>query len=204
MNNNILELPEQKYEIILADPPWEYRQCGSKNNSRGMAKQHYDTMSTEDICALPIRSISTDNAICFMWATFPNIGEALKVLAAWDFLYKTAAFIWVKKNKRSDTYFWGMGAYSRACAEICLLGISKNTRASDMVISHSVHQIIDAPIEEHSKKPDIVRDKIIELLGDRPRIELFARQRCRGWDAWGLETDKFNENKVQQCQLFYN
>jgi len=158
-----------------------------------MAKQHYDTMSTDEICALPVRSISTDNAICFMWATFPNIGEALKVFEAWGFAYKTASFVWVKKNRQSDTYFWGMGAYTRANSEVCLLGISKNTKATEMVVSHAVHQIIETPVEAHSKKPDIVRDKIIKLLGDRPRIELFARQQIPGWDSWGLETTKFND-----------
>jgi len=161
-----------------------------------MAKQHYDTMSTAEICALPVRNISTDNAICFMWATLPNISEALKALESWGYAYKTAAFVWVKKNRKSNTNFWGMGAYTRANAEVCLLGISKATKAKEMVISNAVHQIIEAPVEVHSKKPDIVRNKIIDLLGDRPRIELFARQQCTGWDSWGLETTKFNDCKV--------
>lgn len=185
--------PNKKYHIIYADPPWEYKQSGSTTNSRGMAKQHYPTMSTEEICSLPVREICTDNAICFMWATFPNIGEALKVMKAWGFEYKTAAFVWVKKNKKSWTNFWGMGAYTRANAEVCLLGISKNTKAKQMVKRHDIHQIIEAPIEQHSKKPDIVRDKIVQLLGDLPRIELFARQRTPGWDVWGNEVDKFKE-----------
>ena len=185
---NKIELPNKKYEIILADPPWSYRQSGG----RGTAKRHYDTMSTDEICSLPVRSISTDNAICFMWATFPNIGEALKVLSAWQFEFKTAAFVWVKKNKKSDTYFWGMGAYTRSNAEVCLLGISKKTKAKEMIKHHTVHQIIIAPLEAHSQKPAIVRDRIIVLLGDRPRIELFARQQVVGWDNWGLEVTKFN------------
>jgi len=180
-------LPQKKYQIIYADPPWEYKQSGSETNSRGMAKQHYSTMSTEDICNLPVREICTDNAICFMWATFPNIGEALKVMKAWGFDYKTAAFVWIKKNKKSWTKFWGMGAYTRANAEVCLLGISKNTKAKQIVKRHDIHQIIESPVEHHSKKPDIVRDKIVQLLGDLPRIELFARQQVTGWDCWGDE-----------------
>ena len=82
----------KKYDVIYADPPWEYRQNGGAN-SRGMAKQHYDTMSTTEICDLPIRNICTDKTVCFMWATFPNISEAIKVLEAWGFTYKTAAFV---------------------------------------------------------------------------------------------------------------
>ena len=119
---------DKKYDVIYADPPWEYRQSGSKINSRGMAKQHYDTMSTDDICKLPVRKICTDKAVCFMWATFPNISEALKVVEAWGFKYKTAAFVWIKKNKKSDSLFLGMGVYTRANAEVCLLGISKETK----------------------------------------------------------------------------
>jgi N6-adenosine-specific RNA methylase IME4 len=178
---------DKKYQIIYADPPWEYCQSGSEKNSRGMAKQHYDTMTTEDICNLPIRKIATDNAICFMWATFPNIDQALKVLKAWGFIYKTASFVWVKKNKKSNSNFWGMGAWTRANAEVCLIGISKKTKASDCVKSHAVHQIIESPVERHSKKPDETRTRILELLGDVPRIELFARQHAEGWDCWGNE-----------------
>ena len=70
----------KKYQIIYADPPWHYRQSGSTKNSRGMAKQHYETMSTNDICELPVRQIATDNAICFMWATFPNEEDAIKAM----------------------------------------------------------------------------------------------------------------------------
>lgn len=176
----------KKYNIIYADPPWEYKQSGSIKNSRGMAKQHYKTMSTQDISKLPIRELCTDNALIFMWATFPNITEAIKLMQAWGFTYKTAAFVWVKKNKNGSN-FWGMGAYTRANAEVCLLGISKKTKASEIVKSHGVHQIIESIIEQHSKKPDIVRDKIIELVGDLPRIELFARQHVDGWDCWGNE-----------------
>lgn len=156
---------EKKYDVIYADPPWDYRQHGGKAGSRGMAKKHYGTMKTEEICSLPVRSIATEKTMLFMWATFPNISEALKVIEAWGFEYKTAAFVWVKTNRKSGSYFWGMGAYTRANAEVCLLAISKKTRASEMVKRHNIHQIIDAPVERHSKKPDLTREKIMEMLG---------------------------------------
>jgi len=127
-------------------------------------------MSTESICNIPVKDIKTDDAICFMWATFPNISEALQVMKSWGFYYKTAAFVWIKKNKKSNTLFWGMGAYTRANAEICLIGISKSTKAQQLVKSHAVHQIIESEIKKHSEKPAIVRDKIIKLCGDLPRI----------------------------------
>lgn len=175
----------KKYKIVYADPPWEYKLSGGKTNSRGMAKQHYDTMTVEDICALPVGDIVTDDAVCFMWATFPNIDQALTVMKSWGFIYKNAAFVWVKKNKKSNSNFWGMGAYTRANAEVCLLGTRKDTKASEMVISHAVHQIIESPIEKHSKKPAEVRDRIVQLLGDISRLEMFARETTNGWDVWG-------------------
>ena len=178
---------DNKYQIIYADPPWEYKQSGSKKNSRGMAKQHYQTMRTEDICALPIENIATDNAVLFIWAAFPNIAEAIKVIETWGFTYKTAAFVWVKTNKKSESLFWGMGVYTRANAEVCLLGIGKKVKAKELVKSHAVHQIVQSRIEQHSKKPDIVRNRITDLAGDLPRIELFARQETEGWDCWGNE-----------------
>ena len=97
-------------------------------------------------------------------------------MQAWGFAYKTAAFVWVKKNRKSGTNFWGMGQYTRANAEVCLIGISKGFKAGEKIKSHG-----------HSKKPDIVRERIVELMGNVPRIELFARDRVPGWDAWGDE-----------------
>lgn len=123
----------------------------------------------------------------FMWATFPTIPDALRVMRAWGFEYKTAAFVWVKKNRKSCTPFWGMGAYTRANAEVCLLGITPDFKAKEQIKSHAVHQIVEEPIQAHSVKPDEVRKRIVTLMGDVPRIELFARQRATGWDAWGDE-----------------
>lgn len=183
----MIPLPDKKYRVIYADPPWRYRQQGGPNGKRGMASAHYDTMETADLCDLPIREIVQGGAACFMWATFPNVCEAIKVMEAWGFLYKTAAFVWVKKNAKSGSNFWGMGAYTRANAEVCLFGVAPGFKAKDAIKSHSVHQIIEAPVEAHSKKPDEVRRRIVELMGDVPRIELFARQYADGWDTWGNE-----------------
>ena len=110
-------------------------------------------------------------------------------MEAWGFEYKTCAFVWIKKYRKSVTNFWGMGAYTRANAEICLLGVTPGFKAADRVKSHAVHQVIETPIQEHSAKPDETRKRIVELLGDVPRIELFARKRTPGWDAWGDELE---------------
>ena len=184
---DLLQLPDRRYSVIYADPPWAYRQCGAAEKSRGNAAKHYQTMTTAEICAMPVPSICAEGAACFMWATFPNIGEAIKVMEAWGFTYKTAAFVWVKKNAKSGGNYMGLGAYTRANAEVCLLGVSPGFKAGERVRSHKVHQVIEAPFEGHSKKPDETRQRIVDLLGDVPRIKLFARQRADGWDAWGNE-----------------
>ena len=140
-------------------------------------------MNTENICALPIAEIAAKDCILFLWATFPNLPEAFKVIKAWGFTHKTVAFVWVKRNRKSPGWFWGLGHWTRANAEMCLLA----TKGKPKRISAKVHQIIDSPVEEHSKKPDETRRRIVELVGDLPRIELFARQTTPGWDAWGNE-----------------
>lgn len=104
----------------------------------------------------------------------------MEVIKSWRFTYKTVAFVWVKQNKSGNGFFFGLGYWTRSNAEICLLGVKGHPKR----ISKKVHQLIINPIEQHSKKPDITREKIIELIRDLPRIELFARQEITGWDAW--------------------
>ena len=177
---------EKKYQIIYADPPWQYKVWSRKSNSRS-AESHYRTMNIEDIINLKgfINEISDENCILFIWVTYPCLKEGLKVIEQWGFQYKTCGFTWVKKNKKSNSWFWGMGYWTRANSELCLIA----TKGKIKRISKKVHQIIDTPIEEHSRKPAIVRDKIIELVGDLSKIELFAREKVPGWDAWGNEIE---------------
>ena len=172
----------KKYGLILADPPWAYRVWSKKGAGRS-AESHYPTMTIEDICALPVSELAAKDCILFLWVTFPTIREASSVIDAWGFQYKTVAFAWVKQNRKSDSLFWGMGYWTRANVELCLLA----TRGHPKRCSASVHQVITAPVEQHSKKPDEVRDRIVTLAGDIPRIELFARQVTPGWDVWGNE-----------------
>lgn len=142
-------------------------------------------MGIEELCALPVASLAAKDSVLFLWATFPLLPEALRLIPAWGFRFKTVAFVWVKRNRKSPTWFYGLGFWTRSNAEICILA----TRGHPRPVSHKVHQLIISPVEEHSKKPDQTRDKIVELMGDLPRVELFARQRADGWDAWGNEID---------------
>ena len=174
------ETIEKKYGIIYADPPWKYAQ----KRLSGAAEHHYPTMSIEELCALPVASLAAEDSALFLWATFPQLPEALRLVNAWGFTYKTAAFVWLKLNKKSYTWFYGLGFWTRGNAEICLLA----TRGHPKRKSAGIHQFIISPVEQHSKKPDIAREKIVALMGDIPRIELFARQETAGWDTWGNET----------------
>lgn len=176
-----LPFPDKKYNILYSDPPWSYNDKALAGNRGSCCK--YDIMTNKEIEDLPVKDIAADDCFLFMWVTMPRLNEIWTVFDRWGFSYKTAAFTWVKRNKKSDSWFFGMGNYTRSNAELCLLGIKGKPKR----VSASVSSVIDTPIEEHSKKPDIVRDKIVELCGDLPRIELFARQRAEGWDAWGLE-----------------
>ncbi|MCI9057187.1 MAG: adenine methyltransferase [Oscillospiraceae bacterium] len=174
----------KKYGVILADPPWAFRAWSDKGKGRS-AEQHYPTMRMEDIKALPVPSLAAEDCVLFLWATFPMLKEALEVIDVWGFTYKTVAFTWVKENRKSPGLFWGLGYWTRANAEVCLLA----TRGSPKRQSAAVHQVILSPIEQHSKKPDAVRERIVALMGDVPRAELFARQETPGWDVWGNEVE---------------
>ena len=140
-------------------------------------------MRLEDIKALPVADLAAEDCVLFLWATFPMLKEALEVVEAWGFSYKTVAFTWVKENRKSPGLFGGLGYWTRANAEVCLLA----TRGCPKRQSAAVHQVILSPVEQHSKKPDAVRERIVALMGDVPRAELFARQETPGWDVWGNE-----------------
>ena len=178
-----MELPDKKYNIILTDPPWNYGKSGGIKSSRGLAKKFYNTMTTNEIKNMDIESISNDNCYCFMWTTSPKLPESIEVMKSWKFEYFNVVFTWIKTNKISDSLFWGMGNTTRANAEYVLLGRKGKLDR----INADVHSVIISKIEKHSKKPDEVRDRIVRLFGDLPRIELFAREKIDGWDSWGLE-----------------
>ena len=171
----------QNYQVIYADPPWDYQQC----RLSGSAKKHYPTMRIEELCALPVADIADRDCALFLWATFPQLPEALRLIKAWGFVYKTVAFVWLKQNRKALTWFYGLGFWTRSNAEVCLLATKGHPKRQ----SAGIHQLVISPVERHSKKPDEVREKIVELMGDVPRIELFARQQTPGWDVWGNEVE---------------
>lgn len=193
--------PMNRYDVLLADPPWSYRVWSGQKSRTSDA--HYRTLSTETIAELPISRIAADDAALFLWSTPPAIQEALRVVEAWGFRYKTFAFVWVKHDKhprghakavdkpliyRAGELYgasFGLGHYTRANAEICLLGIRGRMPVADKGVS----QLIVSQRRDHSWKPDEQYDCIERLYPTSTRLELFARRRRSGWDALGLDLD---------------
>lgn len=179
--NRIIPFPDKKYNIIYADPPWEYRDKASAGRRGACYK--YKTQKKSWIEELQVKNIAADNCVLFLWCTMPQIPVGLDVIKSWGFEHKTTAFTWIKKNKIADSFFWGGGSYTRANPELVFLGLKGKLKR----LSASVHSVIYTSIEGHSKKPDETRDRIVQLFGELPRIELFARQKTEGWDVWGDE-----------------
>ncbi len=169
------------YGLIYADPPWTYNdKCHAGERGAGYK---YDLMTLEEIKGLRpmIDSLAAPDCLLAMWWVPPQPLEALEVVKAWGFTFKTMkGFTWHKLTKNGRDHF-GMGNWTRANTEDCLFAVRGKPKRADA----AVRQIITAPKREHSRKPDEARTGLEKLLGDVPRIELFARQSFPGWDAWG-------------------
>lgn len=172
-----------KYKIIYADPPWTYRDKAA-DGKRGSGFK-YSTMSVADICRLPVWELADESCLLAMWwvPTMPE--EAIKVVDAWGFRLMTMkGFTWHKTNRVKGNSAIGMGHMTRANTEDCLFAVRGKLplRMNAGICQHQTY-----PRTEHSKKPNEFRDLLITLIGDVPRIELFARQHIEGWDTWGNE-----------------
>jgi N6-adenosine-specific RNA methylase IME4 len=181
----MLESKGKKYGVILADPPWTFKTYSQKGQGKSPQK-HYDCMSIDDICALPVRDITADDCALFLWCTWPCIFQAQKVIEAWGFKYSGLAWEWIKYNEKTGKYSFGGGYGTRKNLEPCLLA----RRGKPQLQSRSVRDFIMSPRREHSRKPDEQYTRI-ETMYAGPYMELFARQKWRGWDAWGNQVDKF-------------
>ena len=175
-----------KTNFICADPPWTFKTWSSKGKGRS-PEQHYDCMSMEDLCALPVIDLLSDDALLFLWTTFPLIFDAPRLALAWGFAqYSGSGFVWVKTNKTKEGLSWGLGYGTRKNAECCLVfkrgnGIKR--------VDAGVHEVIMSPKRKHSQKPDDAYTRIEKLYGNNliNPVELFARERRDGWYVWGDE-----------------
>ena len=200
-------LPRGHYGVILADPPWRFRtwdkrtvvQCSTntpeKHGTYLSASVHYRTMAVEELRVLPVGELAAPDCSLFLWCCWPNLLDALSVITAWGFEYKTCAFCWTKAHAGQLEMFedeieglLGMGYWTRANSEPCLLA----TRGRPKRLDAGVRQAIIEPRRQHSRKPDCVHERIERLVAG-PYLELFARRRRLDWDCWGDEVDRFAE-----------
>ena len=187
-----MKLPDNKYQIIYADPAWQFDD--KLQHHGGSADSHYDTMSIDDICSIPVQDIADKNCFLFLWGTWALLTEAKRVVEEWGFTYKTGGFVWTK-TYRNGRDVLGMGNYTRGNTEYCLLGIKGKPKR----VSKNVPQLVRTVVKKHSAKPDLVRKRIVQLCGDLPRIELFARTKVHGWDTVGND-DKLNLEPLEKFQ----
>lgn len=187
-----MTLPTGRYGAILADPPWRFANYSAAGEDRNPCK-HYDCMALADIKALPVADLAADDCALFMWAIDSLLPEALEVMAAWGFTFKTVAFTWAKLSRLVDVkhhpiapesgsspFFMGTGYWTRANPEMCLLG----TRGAPKRLDCGVRQLIVSRLRQHSRKPDETHARIERLVAG-PYVELFAREARPGWATWG-------------------
>lgn len=175
-----------KYNIIYADPPWSYGtlRLNRKTNGKEIT-DHYPVMNDEDILSLPIKELADKNCWLFLWIVHSKIPLGLEVMKKWGFKYSTVGFEWLKRTSTGKIVCYMGQNVCGGGIELCLIGKRGNLPRK----SKCVHRLVDSPRREHSRKPDEVRDRIVHLVGDLPRIELFARQKTEGWDVWGNEVE---------------
>lgn len=175
---------DKKYNIIYADPPWEYKQSQMNFQNYGKGKkysndvtEHYPTMSLYELKGLPVPNIADKDCLLYMWATNPNLDIAIELGKSWGFQFKTVAFVW---DKQRTNY----GFYTLSQCELCL--VFKKGKIPKRLITNT-KQFLSQKLGRHSEKPKEIRDRIDNMYNYLPRIELFARQYADGWDCWGNE-----------------
>jgi len=175
----------KKYQLIYADPPWQFsnKKTGGSMNS-GAAKQ-YRVTGIEDLKRLDVESIADINCVLVMWWVGAMPQEALDLVRSWGFTVKNMnGIIWRKLTKKNKRYF-GMGFYTRAGSESAIIA----TRGKIKVRNRSIRAVQTKAIMAHSEKPDHFRKLCVELVGDVPRLEMFARQKFEGWDVFGDQAE---------------
>jgi N6-adenosine-specific RNA methylase IME4 len=175
----------RKYKIIYADPPWEFVGWSKNKSGKKSPARHYKCQDLEWIKSLPISKIADKNCVLFLWVTYPTLQVSFEVIKSWGFKYATCGFTWIKSTKNGNWHY-GLGYWTRANPELCLIA----TKGHPKRVDKSIPNLVISRVGEHSRKPAEVRYRILKLMGDLPRIELFAREKYLGWDAWGDEVPK--------------
>jgi N6-adenosine-specific RNA methylase IME4 len=176
--------PPERFDLAYIDLPWTWKTYSPKGDGKAPP---YDRMTFDEMAALDIDGLLKRNAAVAMWVIDTHFPQALKLAGGWGLTFSTRLFCWVKRTKHGKWHV-GTGKTTRANPEDCWLF----RRGKGLPIrSHSVRRLIEAPVREHSRKPDEVRHGLEQLYGDVRRIELFARQETPGWAAWGSDVNVF-------------
>ena len=172
---------DKKYNIIYADPPWQYRskECLAKKSIlNGELNVHYPTMTLDEIKQLPIPKIAEKDSLLFLWVVSPMLDDCMEVLKSWGYRYATIGFVWDKQKPNP-------GSYTMSQCEVCLIG--KKGKIPTPRGIRNARQFLSEKKEKHSSKPDEIRNRIMAMFPDNSKIELFAREAAEGWDCWGNE-----------------
>ncbi len=175
----------EKYQIVYADPPWKTKTFKEKKDGLISRDLPYVQMTDIEIAELPVESLVADDAILFMWCIDSRIPKIAELMKSWGFNYKCVGFVWGKKAKTTEGFNGGFSSYTKRDCEFCFIG----TRGKYLNLKRSVNQILLEPKDAHSKKPNEIKDRILDLCGDLPRLEMFARSSTEGWDVFGNEVD---------------
>ncbi len=197
INGGLLDL-QDRYSVILSDPPWWYnnRKAGGERSNKtkfgGGAMKHYPLMKDKDLLAMAdaVKAITADNALMFMWATYPRLDFAIPLLNAWGFRYATVGYTWIKMTKKGDKPIYGSGGYTASNPEIVLIGVKGSLGRPVKKMTPSV---IMTPRMGHSVKPDI-HDRIRAMYPQGKALEMFARRPMAGWDSYGNQLTDEREN----------
>lgn len=179
---NYIPFPKKTYDIIYADPPWDYKgqlqHNGKGGKDTGGAVKHYHTETTKEMKTWDISKISNKNCLLFMWASSPHLDQAIELGKSWGFKWATVAFVWDKLKTNP-------GYYTLSECELCL--VFKKGKIPSPRGKRNIRQLVASKREYHSKKPDEVRNRIDLMFPNQLKIELFARNKADGWDCWGNE-----------------
>jgi N6-adenosine-specific RNA methylase IME4 len=176
--------PYGGFGLVMADPPWSFDNW-SAAGERKNAKAHYACSGLDWIKALPVAELAGRDCLLWLWATNPMLPQALAVMSAWGFTFKTSGH-WSKRNPETGKLAFGTGYILRCAGEPFLIGTRGNPRTT-----RSTRSVIEGRAREHSRKPEEAFAAAEALIPDARRLELFSRQERPGWTVWGDETGKF-------------
>lgn len=192
----------KKYQVIYADPPWDYKGQGVHSPGKGTKKthssalEHYPTMTLKEMVkefTPKLEEWCDEDCLLYMWTSSPHMNQAMKLADEWGFNYATVAFVWYKHNVNP-------GFYTMSQCELCLVFKRKGGKIPQPRGIRNAKQLVSEPVREHSRKPEEVRSRIESMHPSQNKLEMFCRQKMQGWDCMGNQTEKFEALRKENKQ----